>query len=74
MKDQLIFQAVFLGGMFVAYLGLNYLLGLFLGWLWRRVDDPELNAIQTLMRVVINLVAIAALAYGEYLHFTGRLF
>lgn len=74
MKDQLIFQAVFLVGMFVAYLGLNYLLGLFLGWLWRRVDDPELNAIQTLMRVVINLVAIAALAYGEYLHFTGRLF
>lgn len=60
MKDQLIFQVVFLVAVFVAYLGLNYLFGLFLGWLWRWV--------------VINLLAIAGLVYGEYLHFTGRLF
>lgn len=74
MKDQLIFQAVFLVAVFVAYLGLNYLFGLFLGWLWRWVDDPLLDFIQAVGRVAINVLAIAGLACGEYLHFTGRLF
>ena len=53
---------------------LNCLLGVCLALLWRWVDDPLLNAIEAIMTKVINLIAVAGLVYGEYLHFTGRLF
>ena len=72
----MIFQAAWLTAVFAAYMLLNCLLGVCLAWLWRwgGGDDPFLNAIEAIMTKVINLIAVAGLVYGEYLHFTGRLF